>query len=566
MSRGARLLLTAAVAANLLPAGLLFYFIHRFGVDLPWRDEWEGFVVPLQQLDQGTLRISGLFAQFNEHRPFFPRLLTLANAALFHWNRTAEMYATAALLMVSAWLLFGFVRKYWDSPLTPLLFIPMAWTLLGWRQWENLLWGFQTCFGLLVAGAVAAFCQLHRTRGADRFVWGAAVAAFVASFSLAGGLFVWPVGLAQLVLQRRCGESGERPGVGAFAVWASAGVLSWVFFFSGFHETSVRWPTGPGYLMEHPLEAARFVLGMIAGPLSDGPSIAPLLGVMVTALCAWALFRMRRAAGEMMAAAPLIALLTFILLIALVSCDRRMGRGIGQALSSRYCSISALGLVALYALLARFALTEWRRPHIQSPAAAYWLLCGGFGVLLLVASLAKYTAWRQDPAGWRDAFARGTLAARYAGVMSDEAVSTLYPDPDVVRARAPFLKAHGYSLFHEAVPMGVPARYDGSFEGCAIEAVNGRTGPVIDVHRSGDRFGLRVTGWIGGQELSRLFVSIDGRIDVPALRARARPGGFTGYVRTALLAAGEHTLELKIVSEDGAGYGTCGAADLRVAE
>lgn len=98
-----------AVAANLLPAALLFYFVHRFGVDVPFLDEWHAFVIPLQQFDQGTLGFSALLAQHNEHRMVFPRLLTLANATLFHWNRTAEMYVTAALMIFCAGLLFRFM-------------------------------------------------------------------------------------------------------------------------------------------------------------------------------------------------------------------------------------------------------------------------------------------------------------------------------------------------------------------------------------------------------------------------------------------------------------------------
>lgn len=104
-----------------------------------------------------------------------------------------------------------------------------------------------------------------------------------------------------------------------------------------------------------------------------------------------------------------------------------------------------------------------------------------------------------------------------------------------------------------------------------MEAVNGHAGSVIDVHLNGDKSGLRVTGWAVdlavGREPGRLFVSIDGRIDVPAVPGGDRPdvaqvfknpnydkAGFIGYVRTSLLTVGEHTLELKIVSKDGSGY------------
>ena len=565
-----------AVAANLLPAALLFYFVHRFGVDVPLFDEWDCFVIPLQRLAQGTLQLSDLFAQQNNHRMLFPRLLTLANAALFHWNRIVEMYVTAVLLTLCAWILFRFVRSYWAHPLTPLLFVPIAWMLFSWRQWENLLWGIGTMFSLLVTGAVLAFCLLHRTRTSDRFASAAAVAAFVASFSQGGGLLVWPIGLAQLLLQRLRGGTDDRPGPGAFAVWTGAATLTGALFFFRYGGLRVPWPTGLAYMTRHPGVAVSYVATMIGSPLSDRNPIAESLGVVVMALGAWAVFRLRRANKELVAAAPLLAFLVLTLLAAVTACDYRMGLGLGQALSSRYCSLTMLGLVALYALLTRFALTE-RRP-------ATLLASGGMATLLIVGAITNLVAWSRDSTGWFDSFALRAYALRNIDVVSDEAISPfLHPDPEVVRARTPFLRAHGYSLFHQTVPLGLPARYMGRNGGCTIDTINGMKGSIIDVHLRDSRRELQVAGWAvdaaAGQEASRVFVSFDDRIDFPALNGFARPdvasafrnpnygaSGFISYVRTSLITNGEHALELKIVGHDGASYWTCGASRIHVAE
>jgi hypothetical protein len=578
--RAAKLLASAAVAANLLPAALLFYFVHRFGVDVPWRDDWYGFLTPLQQFDQGTLGFSALFAQHMEHRPLFPRLLSLANAVLFHWNRTVEMYVTAALLVFCACLLFRFVRAYWAHPLTPILFLPMAWTLLSWRQWQNLLWAFQTCFGLLAAGAVLAFCLLHRARGADRVLLIAVAAAFVASFSLAGGLLIWPVGLAQLLLQRLCAEPDDGPRPGAFVVWTSAGTLTWALFFVGHHEPPEVgvWPTGFGYLIHNSVATARFLATMIGSPLSWNQPTAQSLGIIMTALGAWTVFRLLRKTRDLAAAVPLLSLMALILINVVLICDRRMGiNGTIQALNSRYCTLMMLGLVALYALLTRLALTE------RSPATL--LACGGMAALLVSGAITNFISWRDDAiAQWYlHMEVIGKYAVRYADVVSDEGLSYLEADPPMMREAIPFLRAHRYTLFHQTAPMGVPASYTGSAGGCNIEAVNHRGGTVIDVDLRKDSSGLQVEGWaldLAEERVpGRVFVSIDGRIDVPAVPGGDRPdvarffknpnygtAGFVSFVRTSLLTVGEHTLELKIVNQDGTGYWTCGASRLRVAE
>lgn len=573
LPRVARRLLLAAVAANLLPAALLFFFVYRFGVDLPMLDEWDALLIPLQRFNQGTLDFSALIAQHNEHRMLFPRLLTLLNASLFAWNRTAEMYVSVALLILCTWFLFRFVRKYWAHPLTPLLFLPIAWTLLGWRQWENLLLGIGTVFTLLAAGAVFAFCLLHRTRGGDRFVYGAAAAAFVASFSSGGGLLIWPIGLAQLALQRRAGKRDGTPGPAAFVVWTAVGIATWSLFFIGYQQRPASWPTGFAYVVQNPLTTLRYVFTMIGGPLSDQQPAAQTLGLIVTCVGAWAFFRLARVKGGLVAAAPLLSLIALTLLTAAIGCDRRMGMGIGQATSSRYCSVTMLALVAVYALCIALALLE------KSPVA---LLASGGMIALLVFGAITSLVSNYDPA--RLTYVPlATYAVRYAEVTGDDAVSWVYPNPDIVRERVGFLRAHGYSLFHKPAPPGLPNRYLGADTGCSIDSINGKGGPVADIQQRKDHGGVRVEGWAvdssAPQGASQLFVSIDRRIDAPSVYGMARPdvarvfskpgyasSGFVTYLRTSLLATGEHTLELKIVTHDGAAYHTCGAALLRVGE
>jgi hypothetical protein len=578
IGRGAKRLISVVIAANFLPAALLFYFIRRYGIDVPFFDEWNGFVIPLERLEQGRLGFFGLFAQHVEHRPFFPRLLTLANATLFHWDRKAEMYVTAALLMLAAWLLYRFVRAYWAHPLTPLLFLPIVWTLLSWRQWQNLLFAFQTCYGLLVAGAVLAFYVLGRARTADRFVSAAAMAAFVASYSTGGGLLIWPLGLAQLLLQRWHGEHDEKPGPGAFLVWAGAGALTWASYFARYHAYPWQYPTGPAYLMRNPLSAARYVATMIGSPLSWDQSTAQSLGIIVMALGALAVvYVLLREPGELAGAAPLLSLMAFALISAVTACNYRMGgEGIAQALASRYCSVTMLGLVSLYALLTRFAVTGNR------PAA--WL-AGGMAAFLTLGTVTSYLSWRADSdCLWMlHADTVGTYVLRYPDLMSDEGLRLLNPDPHIIREGIPFLRAHGYSLFHEAVPPlpSVPSRYDGNSEGCNIEAVSHSRAPVTEIGLRKNSGGVEVEGWAldlaAKTAASRVFVSIDGKIDIPAVPGGDRPdvaeffknsnyaqSGFVSFVRTSLFTVGEHTLELKIVDQDGASYRTCGAAHVQV--
>jgi hypothetical protein len=567
-------LLTLAISANILPAALLFWFVCHFGVDVPFWDEW-AFVVMLHKRDLGTLELHDLLAQHNEHRILFSRLLTLANASLFHWNRKVEMYITAALLVLIAWLVFRLVRTYWSHPMAPLWFLPVTWTLLGWRHWENVLVGFQTQFGLFVAGAVLAFGWLHRTRGADRFVASAAAAGFVSSFSSGGGILIWPVGLGQLLIQfRYCGRD-DKPRAGAFIVWLGSAAATCALYFSGYRTQAVPWPTGLSYLFHHPIRAVEYLVIMAGSPLSYHMPAARSLGLLVSALGLWSLLRLWRTPKELVAATPFLAFAALAALTAAAACDQRMGLAFRTALWGRYCSVTALAVVAVYAVLVRRSLKE------RSPVTL--LACGAMVGLLTFGAATNYLGWKDDPEviPRLNQMRLEAYALRNASVVSDEAIGSLNPDNITVRELAPFLRAHGYSLFHHSVSGTAPARYDGDTRFCNIESVNGQAGPVVTVDHH-DTSGVRVEGWAvdhSASEPSQVFVSIDRSIDFPALVGNPRPdvadvlhnpdyqnSGFAAYIRSSLIPDGEHTLGLKIVDHDSSGYWTCGEMRVRVTE
>src|SRR6266481_6254246 len=69
IGRLARLLLIAA------PPLLIGFLILRDGVDTPFWDEWDGTAPLFEKMAAGTLCFADFFAQHNEHRILFPRLI-----------------------------------------------------------------------------------------------------------------------------------------------------------------------------------------------------------------------------------------------------------------------------------------------------------------------------------------------------------------------------------------------------------------------------------------------------------------------------------------------------------
>ena len=84
------------LAAPLL-IGLL---VFKNGVDFPVLDEWDGTAPLFEKMADGTLGVADFFAQHNEHRIFFPRLIFFTLGRLTHWNIRAELWVIWFLALV----------------------------------------------------------------------------------------------------------------------------------------------------------------------------------------------------------------------------------------------------------------------------------------------------------------------------------------------------------------------------------------------------------------------------------------------------------------------------------
>jgi hypothetical protein len=556
-------LVALLAAANLLPVVLVVYFVGRFGEDLPVYDEWDAFVQStIGRRDAGAFGLAALFAQHNEHRIVFSRLLTLANAALFHWDRRVEMYSTALLLIFTAAVLFGFLKTYWSNRWAALFFIPVAWTMLNWRQWANLLRAFQTQIGFVVAGTVLTFFLLQKVRNAGKYLWLAAAVGFMATFSFGAGLLVWPLGFVPLLLRQAWSPPEDRPRRASLAIWSVAGILAWAVYFIGYRPVSSPWPHGLAYVLQHPLEAAEYSLMLLGAPLSSQMQTARAIGALIAILAAYAVLSLARLSKTHLAAAGfLISLVIFTLLWAAALCLGRLGVGLEEALSSRYCSVTAVGLVAVYAILVQLSLIQ------RHPAGL--LAAGGMLTLLMVGDMASFAGWFHVLPGYLDVIRTGKYGVLNAEVVNDAALRPIQ-EPAMVRRGIPILRRHAYSLFHKPLPFGLSA---GPIHACAIDEINGTLANPLELSRQ-THLEIRVKGWAidapAGQLPDRVFLSLDERIEFPALLGIPRPdvaaalhndhyqySGLTIYPRALFIPDGDHVLSLKIVSHDGSRYWMC---------
>jgi hypothetical protein len=345
-----------ALALNLMPALAAFLFITAFGVNVPFWDDFQ--IIPYIAAQQSrTLTFESLFALHNENRILFPRLVMLATAQVTHFNLKAEMYLYwFCLCLICCLVLIAFTQVHGLTHRSVLLFAPFTFLLFSLRQWENLLWGWEICWGMAAFFLVFALYLLQVRSHATLCLLLAIAGGAIASFSLLSGLLVWPVGLFEIVYLSRA-RTDRHFWLQRSALWLAAGAAVFAIYFHGFARASYVPPTPS--VFQHPFEEIQYFLAAVGAPLSVEWRTAVVFGALLCML----ILSIFRQMDEPRSERPLdvsLAVATLGFLSAGVLTVGRSGYGVDQALSSRYTIFGLIGIGALYL----FFLTHfgWRQP------------------------------------------------------------------------------------------------------------------------------------------------------------------------------------------------------------
>ncbi|HUY96658.1 MAG TPA: hypothetical protein VMW47_03395 [Verrucomicrobiae bacterium] len=429
------------------------WFWHRLAVDVPFEDDWSS-VSLLRRVDAGRLTLGALWAQHNENRMLLPRLILLALARPTRADTRWEMLLGIGLLLIAAAILARLAvrpprRSWWWA-------VPPVAALCSWVQAENLLWGFQFPWYMILA-ALLGICWLL---GRDPVPWGAwtgaGALALAASFSSLQGLFLWPCGLL-LLMGRGSGRAQRR-------AWLGLGALATLVYFAGYRTVS---DGHSGVLAQNdPVGAVRYLLeavgSVVVGPM--GPTQLLGAGILLAALgvgVGW----LRSDWRDPDLLVPM-ALMGFAALFDLALVEGRLGLGVAQAASSRYTSYDLLWLVGVWLGLValggrhRWGRGGWRGRSLQLAAAV------GCGALLIQVGLAYPSGWAAGRSIALRRLEAVEIVAAYPAVSRPLVRAYLYPAPRLLRSDIRFLRERHLGLFAGrgpdratgVVPGGIPGR------------------------------------------------------------------------------------------------------------
>lgn len=441
------LLRIAQWAALAAPAALVLALILRYGVNLPYWDQW-ALLDALVALREGTVRWDYLFAQHNEHRMPFTKAIMLATALATGWNVRADLIVSFLVSLGTLGVIWALMKPTLDrlGALTGFCAaLAMSALLFSLEQWENWLWGWQVQWFLTVLALVSAVACATWSLTAERplpLVAASAVAATIGQFTLASGVLIWVLVLLILFLHR------ERRWI--VPAWIACAAVSCLLYFAGYH----RPPHHPSPLLalEMPELTVTYIAMYLSGPLGREATTAASIGGWISfAFVLFALIAAIRFRDDLGKVAHWVALGAFAIGNAALTAVGRVGFGIEQALMNRYVTIALLLPVAtlMLGLLALGPRLGTRRWHF---GLSVWFL--GAAALMWSTALGD----RLGLEGFRKlhaSFVAGHDCLVDFVNATDDCLQTIYPNPDELREQARLLAASGWSGFPSSMPKRV---------------------------------------------------------------------------------------------------------------
>ena len=172
----------------LIIAGLfLLLYVLVFTPSIPISDQWA--LVPLLE----STSFSSLFAQHNEHRIIFPKLIYLSLAHLSRWDLRFETVASLLFFSLLIFLIYKSFGERVNNKTARWIILAALLAEFSPIHHENILWGWQLQIMLCVLMVFVAIRAIGRAGSQIRLLLASIFSLFIASFSFMNGLIGWIV-------------------------------------------------------------------------------------------------------------------------------------------------------------------------------------------------------------------------------------------------------------------------------------------------------------------------------------------------------------------------------------
>ncbi|WP_157871836.1 hypothetical protein [Gloeothece verrucosa] len=321
----------------------MIWYVYRFGVNVPFYDDW-ALVYLFEQLHKGTTSFNDFFVQHNEHRIVFPKVIFAILAFASNWNIKLEMYFSVFLSVINFYLIYKISEfsSRENKNFFHLFNILTCFLLFSWVQYENWLWGFQIAWFFINTCFILAVFFLTVPPNFSPFfkLTMAGLCCFIASFSSAHGLLSW-LAVIPCVLAV---EGNKKQKIIRLFIWVTLFGLCCLIYSFGYHKPSYH--PSLFFALEHFLIALEYFFSLLGASIIIVNYVQT--GILIALVFLFFNFYTLKKYRSQFAldVTPWLSIGWFTILFALLTTLGRSGFGVGQALSSRYTSISILLIIS----------------------------------------------------------------------------------------------------------------------------------------------------------------------------------------------------------------------------
>lgn len=431
-----------AFCLAIIPAVLILTVILKYGVDVPYWDEWyyaEFFV----KLSQKVLTLKDLFALQNEYRQFFPNLIFVGLGWLTNWNKRYELLVSFALACIVSFNLYQLGKLTIGGNSLGRMIIYFLTNLLVFSPIQDFNWltGMQIVYfvpiACLTTCLVIAYSRLSLRA---KIVLGICLAV-ISTFSSANGLVCWLV-LPLLIWPTSRKDLVEKKWM--VLIWVVAAIGSIAFYFNGYHKPPAHPSVAEGLI--HPLKAAGYFLILLGKAVDPGDAIfisnlsgtghrvlAAAVGLAMLVLFTLSALYAKRDTGLTHRAAGWLMLGTYSILTGILITIGRVGFGTEQALSLRYTTFTLYLPIALVHLV---PMVLKRRVPEGTTSTGSKLLISALVTSVIISNLVIYPHHTKQLIVFSTKLSVGKACLLFINVIEDDCVKTLFPKVDYLKMAA----------------------------------------------------------------------------------------------------------------------------------
>jgi hypothetical protein len=343
----------------LTPAIILGYLILENSVNVPYMDDWDTPGIILTINSNQVLSFADWFAQHNESRPAFPRLIFSILAHLTGWDLRYQMLLSFLFASLISLNIFYLSQKTIKENTIKLLFLNILANFLIFSPvTDNWLWGIQALVFIPIAciTTYSAICYSHIKNEFKLFI--GIILASISTFSYSSGILMWIVTFPFLLVSNTFNFKTIRKKRVFIGIWISGFLFNTIFYFYDYHKPEYH----PSFLdaLTQPIQALQFFLAFLGAPLSfsnlftNRLILSQIVGIILIILFLFVCFyglKYHKYQDLIERLTPGLVIACYTIFCALIAAAGRVGGGIQVALAPRYITFSVyLGVALIYLL------------------------------------------------------------------------------------------------------------------------------------------------------------------------------------------------------------------------